>query len=66
MPAMHTKDSESPPPRPDRGGEPGRGFEDEPRNFESIGGVTAQKYDARGPHDLAMDDPDINTQGSER
>jgi hypothetical protein len=62
---MRMKDGESPPTEHDRVSEPGRRFQDEPRHFESAASATAQNDDT-GPTDFDMDDPDINTHGSER
>jgi hypothetical protein len=61
---MPTKDGESPSNQPAHISEPG-GFQDEPRHLESAAPQTAQNDDTSAA-DFDMDDPDINTHGSER
>jgi hypothetical protein len=64
MSVMPRTDTERPPNQQDRVTEPGD-FEDEPRNFESPGrGITLDDDTAASYSE--MDDPDINTHGSER
>jgi hypothetical protein len=57
---------ESPPLQKDRAPQPGRGSRrepDEPRSFEPEGSAESGDYDTGGAW---TDDPDINTNGSER
>ena len=60
---MPTRTDESPPRQQDRAPQPGRSS-DEPRNFETDARPSRNDHDSSG--DTWTDDPDINTNGSER
>jgi hypothetical protein len=63
MTAMPTRSDESPPRQQDRVAEPGRAPRDELRNFETDPPLATGKDDTGAAW---VDDPDINTHGSER